>query len=166
MELLIDPTPGDVWARLDKAKPSEHRVLVIHNITDEWCEALCARYPESVNQRFFLEHILGLDSKARRPHVALQGQDELGQNIAANLERIDGAFPCLSDDPKSGVGGHIDSWLEPQPVCPTDCLLRGCRLRRVPSGWVKTNRFMSYCQLQENFCKSNRPECQICDPQL
>jgi hypothetical protein len=33
----------------------------LRDINSDWCEALCTRYPESIDREFLLEHILGID---------------------------------------------------------------------------------------------------------
>lgn len=42
-----------VWEQVDGLKSSEHIVLVIDDIDDEWCEAWCNRYPERSIKGFF-----------------------------------------------------------------------------------------------------------------
>lgn len=176
--------PEDVWEQVDKLKPSEHVVLVIEDISEEWCDALCKRYPKAINERFLLEHILGLDESSRPfastwPHVVRPWKDEseprrsippirarevgedekeLRRSIAADLERLDRVFPCLSDREHERFGGHIYCWPEVgDPSYPGRPIsrIKGCYLTPNISDRIKINRFLSYCQLQENFCKSN-----------
>lgn len=54
-------TPQDVWGAVDQKEPSKDHILTLRDIDSDWCEALCARYPGSIDRRFLLEHILGLD---------------------------------------------------------------------------------------------------------
>jgi hypothetical protein len=150
---LIQPSLADVWAHVDKLKPSEHSILMIEDIDSKWCEALCARYPKLINQTFLLEHILGL--RLNEQWSVFPSQDEfelLGRGIASDLERINQAMPWLRD-PTSIPGQHIDVWEDEE--CPEfrRCSIGGCELVKLPSGWIKINGFLSHCQLQDNVCK-------------
>lgn len=154
-----DWEPEAVWEQVDELKPSEHVVLVIDDIDDEWCEALCKRYPKAIDKRFLLGHILGLDAAARQPDWGLHGhEEEQLRSIAADLNRIDRVFPQLRYRGR-GFGGHVDCWLAPADTVPHIPKIRGCRLSLGSSTRVKLNRFISYCQLQENFCKSTHDFC-------
>jgi hypothetical protein len=147
--------PEAVWDHVDELEPSEHAILVIDDIDDEWCEALCRRYPKAISKMFLLEHILGLDAAARWLQFSSQGlEEELQRSIAADLKRIDRIFPHLRQSQRREFGGHIDCWLAPALPAPYSHKIHGCRLSLGASSHVKVNRFLSYCQLQENFCKS------------
>lgn len=80
-----------------RTKPSENAVLVIDDIDDEWCEALCTIYPHAINRKFLLEHILGLESarRAKDTHdrLSLEPQPELSEVV--DLDTLDRMFPCL-----------------------------------------------------------------------
>lgn len=146
-------TPEDVWERVDQSKSADHFVLVIEDIDDEWCEALCTKYPKSINLKFLLEHILGIRLERREfPY----GPDDVGlsESMAIDLERLDRAFPSLLDSTTEKFGRHIDCWLEPEPSGPSKRSARGYRVLPTPLGWTQVNRFLSYCGLKENFCKS------------
>lgn len=54
-------TPQDVWNAVGKTEPQQDHVLILRDINSDWCEALCTRYHGSIDRRFLLEHILGLD---------------------------------------------------------------------------------------------------------
>jgi hypothetical protein len=151
--------PGDVWARIDKLKDSEYGILVIEDIDDEWCEALCSRYPNSIDQAFLVEHITGIVRVTPRVRCSFHEQCDIGiaDSIVAGLERIDQAIN-LSHNAASGPGYHIDCWQEAKSPGLRECTMSGCRLVQMPSGWIKTNRFLSCCQLQENFRKFRLPQ--------
>ena len=55
--------PEAVWEQVDKLDRTEHGVLIIDDIDDEWCDVSCKRYPKTISRKFVLEHILGLDEK-------------------------------------------------------------------------------------------------------
>jgi hypothetical protein len=116
-------TLAETWTFIDRMKPSKHAALVIDDIDDiddEWCGALCDRYPESVNRKFPLEHILGLESKDLGPPIYEHPMDEpmdepmddLKRTIWANSASLKKALPCLEDGPKSVSANHIDCWYE------------------------------------------------------
>jgi hypothetical protein len=157
--------PREVWAHIDRLKPSEHSILVIEDINDEWCEALCSRYPSSINRTFLVEHIIGImqttieyvirvmpATKRMAQRLREQFDNELAEKLLADLERIDQAM-LLPHDRESVPGYHIDCWQETERSGPREISLGCCQLRKVPSGWIKTNGLLSYCQLQANFCK-------------
>ncbi|GAB7329673.1 hypothetical protein MBLNU13_g01410t2 [Cladosporium sp. NU13] len=54
-------TPQDVWNVVDEKETSENHILIVRDIDSDWCEALCTQYPGSIDRRFILEQILGLD---------------------------------------------------------------------------------------------------------
>jgi hypothetical protein len=151
--------PEDFWKQIDEARPSGHSVLVIDNINDDWCDALCTRFPETINRRFLLEHILGLQAGVRWSH---NGADEspLERSVAADLERLYQAFPCLSNRATEGWGGHVDCWLDADDQEHRVRRIYGCSLSLTEYGWVQTNRYLSYCELKENLCKSDCPKLQ------
>jgi len=148
-------TPAAVWEHIGKMKSSDHGVLVINDVDDEWCEALCTKFPHAINRKFLLEHILGLENVRRTQDVhdqlSLERQLELSEVV--DLEPLDRMFPCLMNVEKERFGDHIDCWLEPGLSEARTYMYEGCKLRRDPSGWTKINRFVSFCQLDENFCK-------------
>lgn len=148
-------TPAAVWEHIGKMKPSDQRVFVIDDIDDEWCEALCTRYPHAINRKFLLEHILGLESARRAKDIhdslSLELQPELSEVV--DLDTLDRAFPCLMDAHEERFGEHIDCWLETEPPEARIYIYEGCKLRLDTSGWTKINCFVSYCRLEENFCK-------------
>lgn len=137
-------TPEDVWKRVDQSKSSDHLVLVIEDIDDEWCEALCTRYPKSINRKFLLEHILGF-SLGRRELPYDPDDIGLSESMAIDLERLDRTFPYLSDSTTERLGRHIDCWMGPEPL--RNRSARGCLVVPVPLGWTQINRFLSYCEL-------------------
>ena len=144
-------TPIDVWERVDHSKSADHLVLVIEGIDDEWCEALCTRYPKSINRKFLLEHILGF--RLGRRELPYDPDDiGLSESMAMDLERLDRTFPCLSDSTTERLGRHIDCWMGPEPLRTRSA--HGCLVVPVPLGWTQINRFLSFCELKENFCKS------------
>lgn len=152
--------PEAVWAQIDRLKSSEHGVLLIENINVEWSKALCKRYPNAINRRFVVEHVLGLDRMARRPpsamrHRVFEDEKIVLRSIVADLERLDRIFPYLSDRIHERFGGHVDCWLASEDADLRIAPLRGCRFSLGTSDRVKINRFLSYCQLKENFCKSS-----------
>lgn len=156
--------PKDVWEQVDKLAPSEHSVLVIDEIDDEWSDALCKRYPDKINKRFVLEHILGIDTRSRSlccRHLCGHADEEwqgLKRSIDTDLGRLDRMFPFLSDPAHENFGGHIYCRLEPDDRTLHVHAVRGCRLSLGSSSQVKINRFLSRCQLQENFCKPSFPK--------
>jgi hypothetical protein len=140
---------------MGKTKPSENAVLVIDDIDDEWCEALCTKYPHAINRKFLLEHILGLESVRRGQDIhdslSLELQPELSEVV--DLDTLDRMFPCLMSAYEGSFGEHVDCWLEPDPPEARIYVYEGCKLRLDTSGWTKINSFVSYCRLEENFCK-------------
>jgi hypothetical protein len=53
--------PVDVWNAVDDTETQRDYVLVLRDINSDWCEALCTRYPDTIDRKFLLEHILGLE---------------------------------------------------------------------------------------------------------
>lgn len=154
--MVLHPwNPQAVWEQVDQLKPSEHGVLIIDSINDEWCEALCTRYAGAIDRRFVLEHILGLDEKARWP-AGYEYDEELARSTATDLERIDRIFPWPLDRARVNIhsSDHIDCWFESEDPALRTRPVHRCQLSAGLSNRVKINRFLSHCQLQENFCQS------------
>jgi hypothetical protein len=155
--MMPDPwTPAAVWDHIGKMKPTERVVLVIGDIDDEWCEALCTKYPHAIDRKFFLEHVLGIENERRTQGIHDGLSPELHREFSkvVDLGPLDCMFPCLMSAREESFGQHIDCWLEPEFPESRAYVYEGCRLRLDPSGWTKINRLMSCCQLEENFCKS------------
>jgi len=53
--------PVDVWNAVNDTETQRDYVLVLRDINSDWCEALCTRYPDTIDRKFLLEHILGLE---------------------------------------------------------------------------------------------------------
>lgn len=124
-------TPAAVWEHMGKTKPSEHAVLIIDDIDDEWCEALCTKYPHAINKKFLLEHILGLESarRAKDIHDSLSFELQPELNEAVDLDTVDRIFPCLMNAHEESFGEHVDCWLEPGPPEARIYVYEGCKLR-------------------------------------
>jgi len=149
--------PKAVWEQADKLDRTEHGVLIIDDIDDGWCDALCKRYPKTISRKFVLEHILGLDERARQTVLYEDEEEsELERSLIADLQRLDRTFPDLAVHKQERLGGHVDCWKELDDLDDQD-LLDVCYLSPGTSNRVKVNRFLSYCQLRENFCKSTFP---------
>jgi len=90
-------TPQDVWNVVDQKNSSKDHILILRDIDSDWCEALCARYPGSIDRRFLLEHILGLDlhlfpgSTYQAPYVSrspLKERMDRARILETSLERM------------------------------------------------------------------------------
>lgn len=139
--------PKAVWEKVDKLDRSQHGLLVIQDIDDEWCDALCKWYLKAINRRFILQHILGLDARAIQEPANARRQmhdhdEELARSLLADLERLDRMFPYLWDREHERFGGHIDCRLASErpgyrgyPFC-------GCHLSLGKSDRVKINRLL------------------------
>jgi hypothetical protein len=142
-----------VLEQIDKLKPSDRSYLVIDNIDDEWCDALCTRYPRAIDERFILEHMVGSHLMAGAPSY-YPAEFELRRAVAEDLKRLDRTFARPRRPAARILGQHIDHWLEAEHFGHDIREIDGCILRPVLSGWTKINRFLSYCRLEDNFCKS------------
>lgn len=172
---LEEVAPADVWSKLEQ-RNSKHAVLVVEDINDEWCKALCTRYPDSIDERFLLEHVLGL-VLARRWLFPLV--DELQQRIvesspssSVGLDKIRFDLECVtemlayrSDRAPRHRGFHISSWREPEPRPHgfEQAELLGCMLQKFGTRWTQANSFISCCQLEENLRKNSLGSaCSVC----
>jgi hypothetical protein len=150
---LLEQTPEAIWAYVDSAESSQDSVLFINDIDDGWCEALCARFPKAINQKFLLTHILAIITTPRRIPYPFGVYDDSEANEAyhryrsVDLKGLHRMFPCLEDDSQEICGRYVDCWLEPSQDSPI-------RHRT----YMQANRFVSYCHLKENLCKS-MPAC-------
>lgn len=78
--------------------------MILRDIDSNWCEALCTRYPDSIDRKFLLEHVLGVDLRlipmslyqaSHDPYRPLKepvgGMDVLTRIglMSANLQTID-----------------------------------------------------------------------------
>lgn len=54
-----DETPDRVLRDIIESKAHNSNVLVIHDVDNEWCEALRSRFPDSMNRLFLTEHLFG-----------------------------------------------------------------------------------------------------------
>lgn len=142
-----------ILEQIDKLKPSDHCYLVIDNIDDKWCDALCDRYPKAINERFLLEHIVGTDLRSWGWDCDSAGV-ELQRIAVGDLERLNRTFPEPKRPAAKILGQHIDNWLEPENPGPDIIAIEGYLLRSVPWGWAKINRFLSYCRLKDKLCTS------------
>lgn len=168
-------SPEDVWTQLETANP-EHALLLVENINDEWCDALCARYPHSISEGFLLEHILGFtfDSVSKTNMIVAaatrktkntktkqnQSQcvaswrvvDSVVEDISRMTQALRGRVDLLQCQP---FGIHVNYWheSEPDPSDSEQCSVGDFVLRLIESEWVKSNRFISCCRLTENLCK-------------
>lgn len=156
--VFTDHPPEYFWAQLEEAN-SEHAIIFVDNIDDRWCDALCARYPDSINERFLLEHVLGFDSSLIDKSFmnSLPQQGAVQKSMATDIERIKHALSDRADlFQTDGCGFHVNYWYEPggswntEPLTLGDCIFQSCE-----SGWVKTNRYISCCQLDKSICKYN-----------
>lgn len=148
---MRDPTPGDFWAHLDKVKPSGHSVLVINDVDSEWGEDLCTRFPKAIDRTFILEHILGF-AWLKGCYALRAKHGDLERNVVADLERLKQALPFLFEGQRA-PGKHIDCYVEAKNPKPQSRSFGDFYFVLAVSGWVKSNRFLSYCQLKDNFCK-------------
>lgn len=150
-------SPDHVWTQLEAAKP-EHAAIIIESIDDRWCDALCARFPHSINERFLLEHILAITlDLVEKYTVPLPPKQGSGRNsLITDIKRIRHALSGRNDVFQTDkYGFHVNYWYE--PGCgsgPTKQVSRGdCVFQSRKSGWVKSNRFISCCRLDTSTCK-------------
>jgi hypothetical protein len=140
-------SPKDLWVRLE-AKTAEHAIIVIHGVNNEWSEALCAKYPQHINETFLLEHILGVPVTAgcRCP----LGKTATCETIATDLERVARLLHGRLDSQR--VGFHFNYLLKPELTIVDPNPDMGCILRRASEkSW--SNGLISCCNPEGNLCK-------------
>lgn len=146
-------SPKRVWAQLEAANP-EHAILVVEGIDDIWCNALCARYPQSINERFLLEHILGLTFEF--VNKEMHSPAPMDHSVEADIRLIADALSDRVDLFHADENGfHVNYWyeLDRRPRNTVQHLRGACILQYHKSAWAKSNRFISGCRLDKNFCE-------------
>ena len=91
-------THQDVWTAIDKTGPHTNHVLIVRDINSEWSEALCDRYPGSIDRRFLLEHMIAVDlqlfpaslyqgthSSQKLPNEGMEGPDSFETLLSPTL---------------------------------------------------------------------------------
>jgi hypothetical protein len=141
--------PADLWTKLEDTT-TEQAVIVVGNIDDEWCEALCTRFPQQINERFFLEHILGLTLSASC--TCQDGISPICKAIAADVGNVVQLLSGRLDTPRGDVGFHINYWCESDTAFNSPRPAEGCMLRRA---WerIRSYEFISCCQVGARICE-------------
>jgi hypothetical protein len=140
-------SPRDLWVSLE-AKTAEHAIIVVDGIDNEWSEALCAKYPQHINEKFFLEHILGVPVPAECR--CLLGKSATCETITTDVERVVHLLNGRLDSER--VGFHVNYLLKPEFTIVDPNPDMGCILRRASEkSW--SNGLISCCNLEGNLCK-------------
>jgi hypothetical protein len=140
-------SPKDLWVRLE-AKTAEHAIIVIDGVDNEWSEALCAKYPQHINEKFLLEHVLGVPVPAECR--CLFGKSATCETIATDLERVTQLLHGRLESQR--VGFHVNYLLKPELTTVDPNPDMGCILRRASEkSW--SNGLISCCNLEGNLCK-------------
>jgi hypothetical protein len=143
-------SPPDLWKKL-KDRDTEHAVILVNNVTDEWCEAICTRFPQRINEKFFLEHILGLTLPARC--TCDRKTCSSCTVIEADVRSVVRSLAGRLDPKQEDVGFHINYWHEPgTEISGFRADEGGCILRRASES-VQLYGFVSCCQLEEHICR-------------
>lgn len=123
-------------------------VILVRNIDDEWCEALCSRFPQRMNERFVSEHAMGLTLPA---HCTCQYETSPScEAVEADVDRVVQLLSGRLDPPF--VGFHINYWRESKPATshsrPDDhCFLQRASQSTRPYGSI------SCCQVEAHLCE-------------
>jgi hypothetical protein len=142
-------SPADLWTKL-KDTDMKYAIILVENITDEWCEALCTRFPQRVNEKFLLEHILGLTLPARC--TCDLNTSSTCRVVEADVRSVVQSLAGRIDPQQEDVGFHINYWHEPETAISGSRGGGGCMLRRASES-VQSYGFVSCCQLEEHICR-------------
>ncbi|KAM0712552.1 hypothetical protein Q7P37_011649 [Cladosporium fusiforme] len=160
-------TPEHIWTQLDEMG-TKHAVLLVDTVDDKWCEALCARYPQSINERFLLSHILGITLPIKSTYespaqylcrVLKEHKVAVASAISklhADLQSLDAAMPGRFESPQGHSGFHLNVWLDTTSGShDLDKILYGGCVIETFDRWgaavlVKSNGFVSCCQLTKS----------------
>jgi hypothetical protein len=146
------------WMKL-KETTTEQTVVVVNDIDDHWCKALCTTFPQHINEKFLLEHILGLTLPAECS--CDDGANVSCKAIAADVRRVSKLLAGRLDSPRGDFGFHISYWREPEPAMSRNEPVEACMLRRA-SERFQSHGFLSCCQLGAHLCKwPDRKRCQM-----
>jgi hypothetical protein len=141
--------PADLWTKLEYAN-TKQAIIAVNNIDDEWCKALCTRFSQHINERFLLEHILGLTLPASC--TCRDGISPICRAIAADVGRVNQLLSGRLDTPRGDVGFHINYWRESASAVNGPPPMEGCMLRRAFEK-IRSYGFISCCQVKAHICK-------------
>lgn len=151
-----DLSPGKVWGQIEAANP-RHAIIAVEEIDDVWGEALCARYPDSIDEQFLLEHILGVDFVQDDEYLLPLPPDQqlTRDSTKRDILHIANAFYGKDRlEERSSPGFHINYWFETEGERNRSSFsLMNCVFRNLKNGYMKLNHRISYCQLSENTCE-------------
>lgn len=155
--------PEQLLSEIVGSKKSEKSVLLIHNVENRWCEALCSRFPESVDRMFLLEHIFGFDLPLFVENYYIIPPENMtskqtGQRIVTTMSSYrsfdDLAQDRLARDKKKTYGFHVNCWYTSKSRTSSSSeSIQRFKIRKTGESWNKTNDFVSCCRLTDNLCK-------------
>lgn len=147
-------SPKEITNETIPLKTAESNVMVIHDISNDWCEELCSRYPDSISQLFLLEHVFGFRlplSTSTLDDMPGDFDKILGESTPACIRHRVSRVCDRLDGRKRTHGFHISCWRTPKHKLSQ--FQRQPEFRRIDGRWDKTNGFVSCCRLADNLCK-------------
>lgn len=140
--------------------------LIIQDINQDWAQVLLSKFPRSIHSAFLAEHMIRIDSALATDEAIEQLRKDISKSspgtkltygMTKRRKTTEFEFPRRSSEDN---GLHLDILFETNKYSPipseipfSDGPRRDVFEKDSSNHWRRASTRLSWCQLEENFCK-------------